>query len=207
MLMSHCIEYAMSFLAFNIVYAMLFAYLCYLALSMPCYVARLSCIACLHVWVTLCLASWVALHLFGLGVSPNTRNEGRFILEVMKRASILGRRRSWSSMIKVKASCVYLCIHFTLNWAIWLLGHHASRCVISGPRVENRSPFSLWNDREGGYVYIHCKYIAMPFLALCCSKVEKCSKKLVGRPEKLAGWPLFLVCSNGKWSASGWQHP
>ena len=41
------------------------------------------------VYTMLCVAL-----LFGIGVSPNTRNEGRFILQVMKRASILGRRRS-----------------------------------------------------------------------------------------------------------------
>ena len=170
------------------------------ALSMPCYLLHCVChvvalcFACLALHVCMlklhcmfaCLICF-ALLVFGLGVSRNTRNDGRFILEVMKCASILSHRPSWSCMIEVKALCVYVCIHFILNCAIWLLGHHASRCVIGGPRVENHSPLSSWNDREGSCAHISCKYIAMPFLALCCSKVEKCSK--TGRPARTSSWP------------------
>ena len=96
----------------------------------------------------------------GLGVKPNMRNEGRFILEVMKRASILGRRPSWSCMIEVKA---FMCFcAFIWHWFVQLglFGHHASKCVIDGSRVEHYTLLSLRHDKGCScthiFLQIHC---------------------------------------------------
>ena len=69
---------------------------------------------------------------FGIGFSPNMGNEGHFVLQVTKRASILSRRHSRLPMMEFRSCCVFMCIHFTLSRAIRLLGHHALRCVIGG---------------------------------------------------------------------------
>ena len=86
-----------------------------------------------------------------------------------------------------------MCIHFILSCAIWLLGHHASRCVIGGPRVKNYTPLSSCNDMEGGCAYMCCKYFAMPFSSPLLQKTRNQQQKLVGRPGLVAGRPLFLV--------------
>ena len=110
-----------------------------------------------------------------------------------------------------------MCVHSILSCAIRPLGHHASRCVIGGPRVETYTPLSLCNDRVGGRAYRCCKYIATPFSCPLLQKTRNQQQKLVGRPDKAGGQPLFLVFTTkiGRpvvskaniWSASSLQIP
>ena len=94
--------------------------------------------------------------MFGVGFSPNTGNEKRFVLQVTKCVSIPGRRHSGLTMMESKPCCIYTCIHFTSSRAIRLLSHRASRCVIGGTMIE---------------VCIHMwKYFAMPF---SCSLLQQ----------------------------------
>lgn len=141
--------------------------------------------------VTLCMPSHCFV--FGVGFSPNTGNEGRFVLQVKKRASILGRQNSWLSMIELLALLAYMCIHFTSSRAIRLLDHHASRCMIGGTRIEDYTPLSLCKDGESGHPHICWKYIAFSLSCLCCRKTRNQRWKLVGRPDFLAGRPPSLV--------------
>ena len=107
--------------------------------------------------VALCLHAMpfhVYCIVFGIGFSPNRGNEGRFILQVTKRASILDRRHSGLPMMEFRPCCVYMCIHVALSHAIRLLGNHASRCVIDGTRIEDYTPWSLCNDGESGHAHI-----------------------------------------------------
>ena len=93
---------------------------------------------------------------FGIGVSPSTGNEGRFVLRVTERVSIPRRRHSGLPMMEFRSCCVFMCIHFTLSHAIRLLGHHASRCAIGGTRIE--ACIHMW------------KYFAM---SPCCSLLQQ----------------------------------
>ena len=110
-----------------------------------------------------------------------------------------------------------MCIHSILSCAIRPLGHHASRCVIGGPRVENYTALSLCNEREGGCAYMCCKYLAMPLSCSLLQQTRNQQQKLVGRPDKVAGRPLSLVFTteSGRqvvskaniWSAASLQIP
>ena len=91
--------------------------------------------------------------MLGIGVSPNTGNEGRFVLWVTERVSIPSRRHSGLPMMEFRSCCVFMCIHFTLSHAIRLLGHHASRCVIGGTRIDDYTP---WRVVMHTYVKILC---------------------------------------------------
>ena len=95
-----CIEYAISF--YSIAYALL-----YRALCMPSHSivhARLY-INCIHACHAYCIV-------LGIGVSPSTGNEGRFVLRVTERVSIPSHRHSGLSMMEFRFCCVYMCIHF-----------------------------------------------------------------------------------------------
>ncbi|KAF5932135.1 hypothetical protein HYC85_028306 [Camellia sinensis] len=86
-----------------------------------------------------------------------------------------------------------------------------------GPRVETYTPLSLCNDREGGRAYMCCKYIATPLSCPLLQKTRNQQQKLVGRPDKVAARPLFLVFTTktGRpvvskaniWSAASLQIP
>ena len=67
--------------------------------------------------------------------------------------------------MKFRPCCVHMCIHFILSRANWLLGHHASRCVIGGTRIKDYTP---WRVVMHTYVKILCHH----FVALCFSKSE-----------------------------------
>ena len=134
----YCIVYAISF--HSVVYARLYVS----ALCMPCYLVHRVC----H-FITLCMLGCilVAFHayhayciVFGIGVSPGTGNEVRSLLRVTERVSIPGHRHSGLTMMESRSCCVFMCIHFILSRAIRLLGHHASRCVIGGTRIEVYTP-------------------------------------------------------------------
>ena len=115
---------------------------------------------------------------WGVGVSPSTGNEGRFVLQVTERVSIPNRRHSGLSMMESRSCCVYMCIHFTLSRAIRLLGHHASRCVIGGTRIE---------------VCIHMwKYFAMP---LSCSLLQQTRNQ---QPSRALHSIPGLIANRGK---------
>ena len=73
-----------------------------------------------------------------------------------KASQFTSHRHSGLSMMELGFSCVFMCIHPILNCAFWLLGHHASVCVIDGTRIE--ACIYLW------------KYIAMP---LSCSLLQQ----------------------------------
>ena len=130
-----CIVYAISFN--SIAYARLYVS----ALCMPCYLGHRVC----H-FIALCMLGCilVAYHAYcivlGIGVSPSTGNEGRFVLRVTERVSIPSHRHSGLSMMEFRSCCIYMCIHFILSRAIRLLGHHASICVIGGTRIEDYTP-------------------------------------------------------------------
>ena len=103
-------------------------------------------ISCIHACHAYCIV-------LGIGVSPSTGNEGRFVLRVTERVSIPSHRHSGLSMMEFRSCCVYMCIHFILSRAIRLLGHHASICVIGGTRIEDYTP---WRVVKHTYVKIHC---------------------------------------------------
>ena len=122
----------------------------------------ISCIVC-H-FIALCMLGCilVAFHachayriVFGIGVSPSTGDEVRFILRVTECVSIPSHRHSGLSMMELGFSCVFMCIHPILNCAIRLLGHHASVYVIGGTRIE--ACIYLWYT------------LLCPYPALCCS--------------------------------------
>ena len=120
-----CIVYAISFQC--IVYARPYVS----TLCMPCYPVHHVChfiaccmLGCILVAFHACHAYYIV---FGIGVSPSTGNEVRFVLRVTERVSILGRRHSGLSMMESRSCCVYVCIHFILSRAN-RLSHHASIC-------------------------------------------------------------------------------
>ena len=88
---------------------------------------------------------------------------------------------------------VNMCIHFTLSRAIRLLGHHASKCVIGGTRVEDYTPLSLCNDEESGRAHMCCKYFAVHLSFPLLQKTRTQRQKVAGRPAFLAGRPPLLV--------------
>ena len=160
---------------------LLHAYLCMTLLHICCiafgmlmlhYIASPCCMHCI---------------VFGLGVKPNTRKEGRFILEVRKRASILGRWHSWSNMIDFMA---FMCFcAFQSHWFVQLglFGHHASKCVIDGSRVKHYT--SLRSKHDNGYscTKFSCKCIAMPLFVLFCSKRSSLQEEMA---DRLSGAPI-----------------
>mgnify|MGYP003702638243 CR=1 FL=1 len=61
---------------------------------------------------------------------------------------------------------VFVCIAFDIEIAqLGILGLHALKYVIGGPRVENHTPLSLKHDEEGGGANIALKCIAMSCLS------------------------------------------
>lgn len=123
---------------------------------------------------------------FGLDVNPNTRNEGRFILKVMKRASFL---RSPTPLImhdKVEVHRVLCVICAFINIVqACPFGHHALRCVIGGSRAEHYTPLSLRHHKECSYTHIslqiHCHYSVCALL----QQKEKLQEAVADQPSKL----------------------
>ena len=132
----HCVRHFISqycecqVVCLRIVHAMLSRALCMPSHSIVH--ARLY-ISCIHACHAYCIV-------LGIGVSPSTGNEGRFVLRVTERVSIPSHRHSGLFMMEFRFCCVYMCIHFILSRAIRLLGHHASICVIGGTRIEDYTP-------------------------------------------------------------------
>ena len=124
-----------------------------------CIVLARLYISCIHACHAYCIV-------FGIGISPGTGNEVRFVLRVTERVSIPRRRHSRFPMMEFRSCCVFMCIHFILSRAIQLLGHHASICVIGGTRIEDYTP---WRVVKHTYVK---NTLPCPFLALCCSKLK-----------------------------------
>ena len=109
---------------------------------------------------------------------------------------------------RVVALCVYLCIHVILKRAIRLLGHHALKCVIDGPRVEGHTPLSPLHDRECVRAYICLKIPCHTLLALCCCQLQVLQEALAGRlntvptgqesvADRLKGGRWFLSLAGG----------
>ena len=107
-----CIVYAISL--HSIAYARLYVR----ALCMPCYLVHRVC----H-FIALCMLGCilVAFHVYhaycivlGIGVSPSTGNEGRFVLRVTERVSIPSHQHSGLSMMEL-GLVVFICA-FILYW-------------------------------------------------------------------------------------------
>ena len=140
-----CNVYAISF--HSIVYARLYVS----ALCIPYYLVHRVC----H-FIALCMLGCIldAYYIvFGIRVSQSMGNEGRFVLRVTERDSIPSHRLSGLSMMEFRSCCVYMCIHLILSRAIWLIGHHASICVIGDMRIEDYTP---WRVVMHTYVKILC---------------------------------------------------
>ena len=105
----------------------------------------------------------------GIGISPGTGNEVRFVLRVTERVSIPSHRHSGLSMMELGFRWVFMCIHSILSNANRLLGHHASICGIGGTRIE--TCIHLW------------KYIAMP---LSCSLLQQ-----IKNQQSSGAWRAF----------------
>ena len=114
----------MSFSRFACPCARFSRHLIFIALCMP----RLY-LSCIHAYHAYCIV-------FGIGVSPGTGNELRFVLRVTERVSIPSHRHSGLPMMELGSCCVYTCIHSILSCTFRLLCHHASICVIGGTRIE-----------------------------------------------------------------------
>ena len=61
------------------------------------------------------------------------------------------------------------------------LGHHAWKCAIGGPRIEDHIPLSHKHDKGCGGAYIGLKCIAMLCLALCCCQLQVLQEFLADR--------------------------
>ena len=112
------------------------------------------CILALYCIFEPSLYTYIAL----LGLRGQTEHAGRdvFVPKVTKHVSTLGRRSPWPQYERVVA---FICVlhSFTLSRKLGLLGHHASRCIIDGPRVEDRAPLSSLHDRECSHAHICLK--------------------------------------------------
>ena len=74
-------------------------------------------------------------------------------------------------------------LHFIWNerCTLGLLGHHAFKCAIGGPRTKDHAPLSCTHDKRLGWC-IHClNCIAMLCLALCCCQLQVLQAFLAGR--------------------------
>lgn len=132
------------------------------SITFPCCIV-FGILAC----ITLCLV-W--------GVKPNTRSEECSYLkwrDVPQSLVADALDPTWQS---VWPSCV-LCIYSILICTLGSFGHHALKCVIDGPRIENRTPLSLWHDREGACAHIALKMHCHALFVLCCSKIAFCRKR------------------------------
>lgn len=134
---------------------------------------------------------------FGVGFSPNTGNEGRFVFQVTKRALILGRRHSWLSMIELLALLAYVCIHFTSSCAIRPLGQHASRYVIGGTRIEDYSLELMQWRGEWSCTHMLKILCHAPFL-LSIAANRKPAAKTGQQPFGALYSVLGLVANRGK---------
>ena len=106
-------------------------------------------ISCIHAYHAYCIV-------FGVGVSPGTGNEVRFVLRVTERVSIHNHRHSGLSMMEL-GLVVFICA-FILYWVAQLnssaIMHRYAWLVTRGSR----------------HAYICENTLLCPFPALCCSK-------------------------------------
>ena len=131
-------------------------------------------ISCIHACHAYCIV-------LGIGVSPSMGNEGRSVLQVTERVSIPSHRHSGLSMMEFRFCCVYMCIHSILSCTIRLLGHHASRCVIGGTRIEDYTPRRVVMHT---YVKILCH---APFLLSVTANQESAAFRSLARiPRTIA---------------------
>ena len=77
--------------------------------------------------------------------------------------------------------CFVLAVHLKSKLHTWLLGQHALKCVIDGPRVEGHAPLSPLHDREHVHAYICLKIPCHTLLALCCCQLQVLQEALAGR--------------------------
>ena len=112
-------------------------------------------------------------------------------------------------VIEVGPLCLIMCIAFHLisKCILGFLGHHALKCAIGGPRIENHVPLSLKHDRGCVGAHICLKCIAMPCFVLCCCQNRILQEALAGRPSILPTDQIWMAESptNGRWlSCYGW---
>ena len=145
-------------------------------------------LSCIHACHAYCIV-------LGIGVSPSTGNEGRFVLRVTERVSILSHRHSRLSMMEFRSCCVYMCIHFILSRAIRLLGHYASICVIGSTRIEDYTP---WRVVMHTYVKILChahfllsvaaNQKSAAFQGLAQHSGVNCKQRRIGASQWISAW-------------------
>ena len=80
---------------------------------------------------------------------------------------LINHDRGWGPLM-----CFVLAFHLISKLHTWLLGHHALKCVIDGPRVEGHAPLSPLHDRECGHAHICLKIPCHTLLALCCCQLQ-----------------------------------
>ena len=131
-------------------------------------------ISCIHACHAYCIV-------IGIGVSPSTGNEGRFVLRVTERVSIPSHRHSGLSMMEFRSCRVYMCIHFILSRAIRLLGHHASICVIGGTRTEDYTPW-----RVVMHTYVKILWHAPLLLSVAANQESAAFQSLARIPRTIA---------------------
>ena len=134
-------------------------------------------LCCIHAYHAYCIVS-------GIGVSPGTGNEVHSVLRVTECVLIPQSPTLRIIHDGVRVGCVFIYIHFILSCTIWLLGHHASGCVIGGTRIE--ACIHLW------------KYIAMP---LSCSPLQQ-----IKNQQSSGAWHAFqeIIAKQRLIGASQW---
>lgn len=73
---------------------------------------------------------------------------------------------------------------FYLEWQLGLLGHHASKCIIDGPRAEGHAPLSPLHDGECSHAHLCLKIPCHTLLALCCCQLQDSA----GRNSRADTW-------------------
>ena len=93
-------------------------------------------------------------------------------------------------MIEVKVPYVFCAFHLILICTLDSFGHHALKCAIDGPRVENYTSLSLKHDKG-----CSCKHCLVN--ALTCSVCPLLQQKSIlqeGMADRLSSVPVDYKC-------------
>ena len=82
---------------------------------------------------------------------------------------LINHDRGWGPLM-----CFVLAFHLISKLHTWLLGHHALKYAIDGPRVAGHAPLSPLHDRENGHAYIALNFLAMHCLPSAAVKNRFC---------------------------------
>ncbi|GMP49779.1 hypothetical protein CsSME_00016642 [Camellia sinensis var. sinensis] len=110
-------------------------------------------------------------------------------------------------MIEVEALYVFCAFHSISSYTLGFFGHHALKCVIDRPRVEDYTPLSFKHDRKGGCAYMALKMHCHALFALCCNKTGFCRKRWpVGHLQCRAAmycWPRAPLMADDHFPMAG----